>query len=263
MKWLILYLPSYGKALLLSLIVFLGSSIRAAFSPHVTFLADSQNPLNLYYVKWSWAWTLLPLLPAVIMTSFLYTRTVVPGMLSQLLRVGVSHVIWYATTNLFNWYRDYTSTCSNDHITNKSLCISSGFQWLDGIDISGHIFLLVYCTLVITEEFRTFDPPIWKNYKSIIRHNYCTTDWKLALSLKIYNSKSTSVFIFVLELIATIEIVLNILMVTCTALFFHIFVENIIALGISIFLWYMTYHFIYINFDIGTASGLLNPLSQK
>lgn len=258
----VLYSPSFLKALILSLVVLVGSSIRAALHPSVPFFADKDNLVNTYYVKWSWAWTLLPLVPTVSVTSFLYTKNLVRN-ITHLSRVALSHMTWYFATSLFAWFRSSTPSCSNPKFHNESSCVSSGHIW-DGIDISGHIFLLLYCTLVLTEEFQSIFFHIWKLYGDIIqKYSSALSQSKLALSLKIYNSKAVNSMIRLLELIAATEIVLNVIMMTSTSLFFHTFLENSLALFISLFAWYTTYHLLYKYLQIGPRNGLLNPLSKS
>ncbi|KAG8566877.1 hypothetical protein GDO81_013402 [Engystomops pustulosus] len=175
-----------------------------------------------YFVKVSWGWTFLCLLPFIALTSYVATRSL-GTVFRRLGALLVGSMIWFTCTKFFILIENATGTCYNSSalldirpgFTDKRSCISSGGFW-DGFDISGHSFLLPYCTLMILEEaavahFVRFEKS-WQ--KHLI--NFLT----LSLAFLIF------VWIF---------------MFFCTSIYFHDFSQKLLGTSFGILGWYVTY----------------------
>ena len=124
--------------------------------------SDKNNPINQYLVKLSWMWTLIFLVPAVLVTpislGWAWETTV-----SHLGRVAVGHVVWYSVTSLIVLLDDTVGECTETAISSARACVDKGHEWT-GFDISGYVFLLSYCIFVITEEASSLRPAFWREF---------------------------------------------------------------------------------------------------
>lgn len=233
----ILYSHPFVKINILFVMVLIASGICSmSCAPH-TYFDDRKNLLNRVFVKFSWGWTLLLLLPLVTLSSYIYEDTSKVDVSKNLLRVGVAHVIWYVVTTGFLILDHIVGTCSNAAYEYRSECHSNGNIWY-GFDISGHTFLLSYCILVITEECIPVAPNEWQQVGNVI-----SSATKPDYLLKPYHH--ISVVMSVLRLYATILMLLATLMVLTTNLYFHTMPEKILGFLIAVACWYITYHLIY------------------
>lgn len=260
-----LHTPVINKAFFLLIIVVLGSTLCAfELSPETSF-SDRRNPMNVYLVKLSWGWTLICIFPTVLITSFLYSGLNFRVVLRHFARLGIAHLIWLSVTTLFVMIDSYTGVCAeNEDILERSVCIKRGLYW-SGFDISGHIFLLTYCIYVITEECANIKLEIWDEYNGALHFENRVVD-KLTDSAKEIlpqMHRLTSYFIDKVEILALTEILLWIVMVTATSLYFHSFAEKILGYVLGLLAWYLTYRLLY-----GTSAylpckpeeGVLHPL---
>lgn len=264
----VLYLPATTKAIILTILIFTCSIVQLLIKPPQSeFSDDTSSILNKYYIKWLWGWTLFCIVPVVSITSVLYTGLDFMGVVCHFGRVATGHVIWYVMTSVFIWFRKIVGVCSNDEIFNYSQCVNQGSTW-DGIDISGHIFLIVYCVLVVTEEYKTIQPNTWNSYANFFNsgqhHVYKLPDWKRRLLPWIHSN--TGIVIKLLEIFAMLEMVLDVVMVTETSLYYHTFFEKTSGLFIALTCWYLTYHLVYGSnkwVPCKVSYGALNPASTK
>ena len=259
-----LHAPILNKALLLFAIVLLGSSLCAYELSPDSPLSDRHNPLNIYLVKLSWGWTLICIVPTILITSFLYSGLNFRVILRHFGRLGVAHLIWMCITSLFVLIDSYTGVCSNEGILKRSECIKQGHRWI-GFDISGHIFLLTYCIYIITEECANIKLEVWGEYDGALQFQNRVVD-KLT-----DNAKQTlpqvhrlsSYFIDKLEILALAEVLLWTVMVMATSLYFHSFAEKILGYLFGVVLWYMTYRVLYggsAYVPCTPDEGMLHPL---
>lgn len=262
MKDTILYSSPTKKAILLSATVLIGSSLPEMFTPQSNFLSDKNNFINQYFVKYSWAWSLALLIPLMTITTTLYTGLNSTAMLRHFGRLLTNHVIWYTMTSSFLWYRRWMGACSNDNISTQPICIEQGYRWND-VDISGHVFLLSFCILVICEEVKAISPHIWNEY-NVSRQDpqYKLTEWKQSFLTKLYQHKLTRVAVSLLEAVILFELLLEVVMVTATSLYFHTVLEKFLGLVLSLVLWYGTYRVVYGSskwVPCLVGDGVLNP----
>jgi hypothetical protein len=261
-----LHAPVLNKALLLLSIILLGSSLCAYELSPDSPLSDRHNPLNVYLVKLSWGWTLICIIPTVLVTSFLYSGLNFRVILRHFGRLGVAHLIWMSITSLFVLIDSYTGVCNNDSdaILKRSVCIKQGHKWA-GFDISGHVFLLTYCIYVITEECANIKLEVWGEYEGALQFENRVVD-KLTDNMKQMLPQAhrlSSYIIDKLEILALTEILLWTVMVTATSLYFHSFAEKVLGYLFGVVSWYLTYRLLYGRssyLPCNPDEGTLHPL---
>ena len=258
-----LHLPVETKALILLVIVLLGSVIHALdLSPYTNF-ADRNNPVNIYLVKYSWGWTLLVIAPATFFPAVLYSGLCWRTILRHLSRLVVSHLIWLSVTSLIVLLDSQVGTCEDDEIIDRSACIRKGHLWL-GFDISGHIFLLTYCIYVITEECANIKLEVWYEYESVLEQEKHVVDKLSPKAVETLTTmhKMTSWLIEPLELLCLTLILIWVAMVVSTSLYFHTFVEKVLGYVCAWLSWYLTYRWLYGKskyLPCLPSEGYLNP----
>ena len=261
----ILHLPvtSVFKAPLLFVVVIIGSTLDALDVIPETPFSDVRNPVNQYFVKFSWAWALLILLPTVLITSILYTAAMDWKMVARHMgRLAVSHAIWYFVTSFFVAVDSAIGTCADETTTERYTCLKSGHRWY-GFDISGHVFLLTYCVCVLTEECAGIAAEVWSHYTVLLQEPKVVN--KLPEEdleqLRRWHKKAEWL-VKVLELLATVEVVLMAVMMCATALYFHTFVEKLLGYAFGLTSWYLTYRWLYGKpyCPARPEEGILNPL---
>nr|XP_060628164.1 acyl-coenzyme A diphosphatase FITM2 [Anolis sagrei ordinatus] len=194
-----------------------------------TYMSNKRNLLNIYFVKFAWAWTLFLLLPFISITNYIVTGNArsVAQRLSTLL---VGTAIWYVCTGVFLHIEDMTGVCysspsldllQREH-SSKILCHQAGGFW-HGFDISGHSFLLSYCALMIMEEIA-------------VMHNMKTSK-ELRLRSVING----------LFLALSFLTLIWIWMFLTTAIYFHEFSQKLFGTFVGIAAWYGTYRFWYLK----------------
>ena len=249
------------KSVTILCIVLSGSLLQyVGLTSRLAFFSDKDNFLNVYLVKWSWGWTLLCVVPTVVVISVLYTGANLSGMLRHCARLGVGHLLWFTVTSLFNLVNKSYGECSDDEFSSYTVCLDHGEDW-DGFDISGHVFLLTYCILVITEEVSTVEPELWRKYEEILaKENRISSNSRASLLQQVYTC--TSSFIPIVRAIATAEMVVWFVMVIATACNFHTFIEKLLGWGVAVSSWFLTYEVWYGNkwAPCKPEDGDLNPM---
>lgn len=234
----ILYSHPFVKVKVLFVLVIIASGICSiSFAPR-TYFDNRKNLLNRVFVKWSWGWTLLLLLPLVTLSSYVYEKADKMSVFKNLIRIGVAHVIWFIVTTVFRLLDHAVGTCSNAAFEHRSACHSNGSVWY-GFDISGHTFLLSYCILVITEECIPVSALVWLQAGK----NIISSITELNHLHKAYYKISP--VMSVLRLYAVVLILLATLMTLTTNLYFHTMPEKILGFLIAVTCWYVTYSHIY------------------
>ncbi|XP_066186723.1 acyl-coenzyme A diphosphatase FITM2 [Sylvia atricapilla] len=239
---------------LLLAIAVLGSALKDSDMVPDTPLQNKRNPLNVYFVKLAWAWTLWLLLPFMALTTyelsrskFLHGRTrSVLLVLRRLSALLVGTAVWYVCTELFIYVENLTGECSLQPkpgqppriYTSKRECHQDSGVW-NGFDISGHCFLLSYCAMMILEEVAVLE------------------------ALAIDHSSKLRVVINVLFVSLCLLTVIWVFMFLCTALYFHDFSQKLLGVLTGLSAWYGTYRFWYLKpFSPGLPLPNI-PLSSK
>lgn len=221
------------------------------------YLSRSDNIFNKVFVKFAWGWNLIILVPFVILTSLIYCCGNRQNIAKHhLLRIGIATFFWWFWTNLFNIIEAAYGRCGNQTFFTKSECLHNGHLW-NGLDLSGHCFILIYGSLFIIEETRCIIK--WDSIKEYIRteeynrmakQNQNSTNPLRNLSdkqlkyIKICYEKFTPYIRLLLVLIAVFQILWDIMLV-CTMLYYHIMIEKFLGGAVAILTWFLTYRVWY------------------
>lgn len=226
------------------------------------YLARPDNLFNLYFVKFSWGWTLLLTSGFVFVTSRAYSCGRSAVMKNQFMRLIVATGVWYGLTGVFLFVEESSGICNVTKFLNKAECLAGGFRW-KGFDISGHCFLLTFSSLFVIEEAKAYLG--WERIKDMIRneeHRRLNTDMlirgkdgdsvlsKLSLDEFLHLRKHyTTLTPFVRALFCGLAalVLLWDVMLICTALFFHIMIEKVVATCAAVLTWFVLYRGIYVH----------------
>ncbi|NXP81795.1 FITM2 protein, partial [Ramphastos sulfuratus] len=239
---------------LLLAIVLVGSALKDNDLVPETPMQNKHNPLNVYFVKVAWAWTLWLLLPFITVTTYQFAKSkfhygLTKSILLVLRRLSallVGTAIWYMCTGLFLYIENLTGMCSSpgrgsqSHWppATKQECQQASGVW-SGFDISGHCFLLSYSALLIVEELAVLEGLATKQ-----------------------NSKLQAVIDGLLVSLCLLTMVW-VFMFLCTALYFHDFSQKLLGVLIGLAAWYGTYRVWYLKpFSPGLPLPHI-PLSSK
>ena len=257
-----LHQPPLTKVFVFMLVVVLGSLLCSlSLVPASTFFSDKNNSLNVYLAKYCWGWTLLFLFPLVFLSSFMYTACDKLQMTRHLGRLLFCHVFWYLVTSAFDAINHRVGSCSADNSLEHSVCVRKGHIWIS-FDISGHVFLLVYCILVISEECALVRKDVWERYKDILESKSCMLPVEKYKRLRSVQKFVTPVFAL-FEICSLVLIILWTTLVVASSLYFHHFLEKVVGCLCAYIFWRVTYALTELNWTYlpcPTRHGVLNPL---
>ncbi|XP_038659143.1 fat storage-inducing transmembrane protein 2 isoform X1 [Scyliorhinus canicula] len=212
---------------LLTLITLGGSLLKASQLVTESYFSNRRNALNVYFVKFSWGWTLGLLLPFVFTSNYFVQRDVLFAV-RRITSCVVGTAVWFFSTRLFHVIENFTGECyESQNVTvlhefeNLYTCRKHGHLWL-GFDISGHSFLLSYCVLIIAEEIAVVNELHKVEQK---------------------RGKATATIIKSLFIALNALLLLWVWMFFCTAIYFHDMPHKIIGTAFGISAWYGTYRF--------------------
>lgn len=225
-------MPPLYKAAVYWIVVLAGSFIHDFVPLPQSYLSNKRNVFNVYFVKIGWGWTLGLLIPFISLTSSVYTSLNPTAILRHLSRLAVATFGWYFWVNLFNCIEELTGMCEGEEtLTSKKSCHLQGYHW-DGFDVSGHIFLLTYSALVISEEIQV------ERWWSAEQRNPRESSRGATL---------ISPLVKVLFICASLLLVLWEFMLVCTTVYFHTTVQKVVGALIALFTWYASYRIWYEN----------------
>jgi len=243
-----LLLSTRYKVVVYFLVVFVLSFAARMVKLPRGYFAQKHNVLNMWFVKWGWAWTLFVLLPFMYMTISVYTAGRPTLMVKQLARLGVAHAIWWFCVNSFVGIEKKWRSCSiSEHNHSELSCLQAGGRW-NSLDISGHCFLLIYCSLIIAEEAKAFQG--WSRLRLIFeRRQQNSPELQLlsadeiincANSYAAYDSWVRIWFVFMSMLSFLWEFMLIV-----TTLYYHTIYHKLLGAAIAILCWFLTYHVLF------------------
>uniref|UniRef100_UPI00398EFE7D acyl-coenzyme A diphosphatase FITM2 n=1 Tax=Pristiophorus japonicus TaxID=55135 RepID=UPI00398EFE7D len=216
-------------ALLLALITLGGSLLKATQPLAESYFSNRRNVLNVYFVKFSWGWTMGLLLPFIFISNYFVQMDVLFAV-RRITSCVVGTAVWFISTRTFLIVENFTGECyESQNMTvlhkfeNRYACRKQGHLWL-GFDISGHSFLLSYCVLMITEEIAVMNELHRVEQKP---------------------GKATATIIKSLFIALNALLLLWVWMFLCTAVYFHDMPHKIIGTAFGISAWYGTYRFWY------------------
>ena len=233
-----LMLPS-TKAAVYWLVVVVGSFIHDFLPPPDTYFSNKRNVFNVYFVKLGWGWTLGLMTPFVCVTSFVYTSCDLRVMLKHCSRLAVATFGWYFWVNLFVYIEELTGFCEGEEaLISKKTCHVEGYHW-EGVDISGHAFLLIYSALVISEEIQV--KKLWSDiaYYGVDNKGNISRDLETLLS----KHGIATPFVEAIFLCSSLLLILWELMLVSTTVYFHSVYQKVLGALIAIFTWHVTYGF--------------------
>ena len=205
-------------------------------------LGHKKNFLNNYFVKISWFWTLVAVVPLSLSSGYVLYRLSKRGLLIAALRMCLGTFVWWSVTNLFLRIDGQMGSCSNTDLTARYECFSKGHSWY-GFDISGHIFLLTYSILLITEECQVLEAVC-----SIKDNGECISQLAEDSSkhMIVKDVLSLTKLVAKYSKVLCVIFVLNAFLMLCaTSLFFHTILEKVLGLLMAVLCWYLTYRWVY------------------
>ncbi|XP_048505465.1 acyl-coenzyme A diphosphatase FITM2 isoform X2 [Athalia rosae] len=214
--------------------------------------------LNQVFVKWSWGWLLSFIIPWITLTSYTLGcgRRVIVA--KHLARVAVATFAWWAWTATFRQLENQFGRCLNTRdplLQTKPACLLAGRFW-SGLDVSGHAFILIYASLILSEEASAFVG--WEGIKDlVVREEHTRITMGDATSRPLRNLSMTDLgflkqthqaltpYLRGLFVGMTIQQLLWDLMLATTILYFHTMVEKFSGGLLAILTWYITYRWWY------------------
>ena len=259
-----LHQPPLAKSLFFMLVVLLGSLLSSlSLVPSSRFFSDKNNSLNVYLAKYCWGWTLLFLFPLVFLSSLMYTGFDRVHTARHLGRLLVCHVFWYLVTSVFDAINHRAGWCSSDSSLQHNVCVMRGNTWVS-FDISGHVFLLVYCILIISEECALVRKEVWERYEGILESKSNLLSVEQYKRLRSLQKVATPVFAL-LKMVSLAFLILWSTLVVASSLYFHNFLEKAIGCLCAYTFWRVAYALAELNspyLPCPPSSGVLNPLNQ-
>lgn len=233
----------------LKICVYLGAlfcgSLVCDFAPIPrTYFSRKNNLFNFYFVKWGWAWTLLAVSAFLGLTSYVYCCGNKDRIKRHFYRLGIGTLMWFSWTKLFVLIESATASCMSGKYNSKTSCVLAGSHWR-GFDISGHAFLLIYCSLLIAEEAKAIRG--WERIGDLIRNEQFEDESPLKpLSeieldhLKDNYTKLTPYIRSAFVCLTLLSILWDVMLVA-TIIYFHSMVQKVVGGVIAILTWYVTY----------------------
>ncbi len=254
----IIFGPPKFKLLVSFSIILIGSTLGHYKLAPASYLSLKSNIFNRYFAKLGWAWTIGLLGPFIYLT-LITTHNHYQILTRHLVRLLVATGVWYIITLLFALLEEYTGSCENaDRLgLSRKECLSNG-KWQTGTDFSGHTFLLLYALLIINEEVKSYD----KGTKSVDQASAKTKN-PSGDTLANIDHPSWKLYSKIIRILYVLLAALTILwefMLLSTALYFHDPHHKLIAAGIAVFFWYITY---YVWYRPDNNHSLLYPSTPK
>lgn len=226
--------------------VMLGSVICDLFMVPRSYFSDKRNIFNQYFVKLGWGWTLTLVGTYVTLTSFVYCCGKWSAVRSHLMRMLVATLQWYFCVNVFRHIESNLGMCTDSEYSTKDDCISKDKGWL-GFDISGHVFLLIHCMLVISEEVKPFKA--WRKLGELLEDKDLLSKRKVTSEdvsetrrlYKILTPYIKAVFIA----ITLISIIWEFMLLITVVYRFHTLPQKVTAAFVAVGCWFISYRIIY------------------
>jgi len=221
-----------------------------------SYFADSENILNQWFVKLGWFWTCSLLGSFIYLTSSTISCGRPDVVRKSLFRLAIATFVWFSLTSFFELVEYKTGLCDMTKFRRKESCLGNGHNW-KGFDISGHVFILIFCNLVIIEEGKAYLG--WEKIKDFLRneeHGRVNPDnekretplgklkYEEFIHIRKFYPENTPWVRAVFCLLAVI-ISLWDFMLLCTVLYFHMMIEKVVASGLAVLSWFALYKFFY------------------
>nr|CAG4640951.1 EOG090X07YX [Eulimnadia texana] len=261
----ILFVDPSIKVGIYILAVFIGSILSDVLPIPRTYFSRKDNLFNVYFVKLSWGWTISVVGAFVYLTSSVYCCGERIKIRQHVTRLVIATLMWFFWTKSFVFVEEGYGYCSKTQVRHdRKLCLSKGLTW-HSFSISGHTFILIYCTLIIMEEAKALVG--WEGIKDFIRmedHNRTSNEEArdgTALELltedqfvqvKEKYEKYTPYVRFLFIAMAVLSLIWDV-MLTSTVIYFHTTPEKFLASVVAVLVWFFTYRFWFINKYFGIS----------
>lgn len=237
-------------------------TLPPAISPPTTYFAYKHNILNVVFVKWGWAWTLVITGALSTLTAMLTGGGEWLRVRSHWIRLGAATLTWYLVIALLNRVERSVGVCRLQRVgrhagqsprISRDDCLATGGIWR-GFDISGHSFLLVFCGLLIVEEAGAIDGwhriADWIRSESHVRSQPSTSPSPVTplhhlsadefdyvrVRYLLYNRLVCAVFVALVVLAALWDT-----MLMATAVYFHTPLQKTIGGVVGVCSWWFLY----------------------
>ncbi|XP_014665105.1 PREDICTED: FIT family protein CG10671-like [Priapulus caudatus] len=254
----VLFVKPEIKVCVYLVVCLLGSVIGDIFVVPRTYFSRKDNVFNVYFVKLCWGWTGALLAAFIAMTSYVYTCGNRQLVFLHLSRLVVATVVWYVCTSSFVTINTLTGFCitASVAVDTADACRTAGHAWL-GFDISGHVFMMAYCALLLAEESRAFAH--WDRVGTMLLRGDNDVDERLGhltgselARLREAHPRLTP-YIKASFLTMALLCLLWDTMLLATTLYFHSVAQKMAALAAAIICWFVTYRLWY---KIDVSPGL-------
>lgn len=219
-----------------------------------SYLSQKTNVFNVYFVKFGWGWTLVVVGSFVALTSAVYCCGERNKVIAHLGRLAVATVFWMVCTTLFEHVEAATRVCVSADYTDKKDCLAKGFRWQSGFDISGHTFILVYCSLIMSEEAKCIRG--WARIADLIRNREFDDDSPLQVLSAAQLENLQNLYILLGRYVKCAFVTmtaLNLLwdfMLLCTVMYFHTTPQKVAGALFAFAAWFVTYQLVFPNSDV-------------
>jgi len=209
-----------------------------------SYLANAKSFPNQYFVKFAWGWTFSAVFLFMFVSNYITTGSWFSDRtLKSSGRLVVGTIVWYVFARIvFPYIEEATGVCEVSGLVTKRSCYIAGHYW-SGFDISGHCFLLSWNNLFMVEESQGF----FQNRKSK----------KVSVSQETQEGQQDSFkpYLEYLSCGLAFLILLGEIMILCTSLYFHTFMEKLVGTLCGLGSWYLMYRKLY--------QGSWHPLYQE
>lgn len=226
--------------------VLIGSVFSDVFALPKSYFSDKKNFMNRIFVNFGFGWTFVLLFAYIFLTSFVYCC----GDWKKVLQKHVSRLVftalwWYSMTKFFNYIDSMIGVCSASVYSRKYDCVKAGKAWL-GLDISGHVFLLIHNLLTISEEVKSFKA--WTQLGLLLKEEDLTSKKNLPerdISQARVSYMALTPYIKVLiVLLALWTVFCEFMLIISVVYRFHTMTQKIAAAILAVGCWFITYHVI-------------------
>ncbi|XP_067651512.1 acyl-coenzyme A diphosphatase FITM2-like [Haliotis asinina] len=226
--------------------VMVGSVLCDLFAFPRSFFSNRRNFFNIFFVKMGWGWTFTLLLIFIFLTSSVYCCGRWNEVKRHIMRLGVGTFWWYLCTKSFEVIDSTVGQCTKPGINSKMECLQSGREWI-GLDISGHVFLLIHCLLTISEEVKVFKN--WRKIGELLYDDELKDKRKVTdedISKGRFSLKShTPIIKAVIAGLALIVILWEFMLLVSVIYRFHTLPQKIVAAFIAVLCWFVSYRILF------------------
>lgn len=238
-------------------VIFVGSVIADVFPIPKTYFARSNNIFNRFFIKWAWGWLLTTAGPWIIITAYTIGCGRRAVLVKHIVRLGFATIAWMFWMQIFHYIETNYGRCletKDRSLQVKSKCLQAGKFW-SSLDISGHAFIIIYSTLILSEEGYSLIG--WESIKDYIMNEEYSrkstesstgylrdlSDEDLDFLKKAY--KALTPYLRGIFIVMTMQQIIWDVMLAATILYYHIMIEKFLGAVAAILTWYVSYYWLF------------------